>query len=76
MKCALCGSTNQAEFSTEMAIHFDGLKNLDTPHVFIVPKALVCLDCGLSRFDVPETELQPLREAKSAGFLPAVECLR
>jgi hypothetical protein len=66
MNCPLCASSNEAEFSTEMAIHFDGLKNLDTPHVLICPKSLVCLDCGFSRFDVPETELPPLREAEAA----------
>jgi hypothetical protein len=67
MKCLLCGSSNQAEFSTEMAIHFAGLKNLDKPHVFISLKALVCLDCGFSRFAVPETELQGLREGRASA---------
>jgi hypothetical protein len=35
MNCPLCASNNQAEFSTEMAIHFDGLMNRDTPRFYI-----------------------------------------
>jgi hypothetical protein len=66
MNCPSCGSSNQEEFSTEMAIHFGGSTNLDTPHVLISPKALVCLDCGLSRFEIPETKLPLLRETKVA----------
>jgi hypothetical protein len=67
MSCSSCASRNQAEFSTEMAIHFVGPKNLDAPHVFILPKALICLDCGLSRFTFPETELQGLREGRASS---------
>jgi hypothetical protein len=61
MNCLLCASSNQTEFSTEMAIHFAGLGK---PHVFILPRILVCLDCGLSRFELPEAELQELREGR------------
>jgi hypothetical protein len=62
MNCLVCESSNQAEFPTEIAIHFAGPTDLNTPHVFISPKALVCLDCGFSQFAVPETELRELRE--------------
>ena len=57
MSCRLCASDNQAEFASEMIIHFPGLKNLDKPGVWVFPKLLVCLDCGFSRFTAPETEL-------------------
>jgi hypothetical protein len=67
MNCPLCGSSNQEGFSTEMAIHFAGLKNLDKSHVFVLSKALVCLDCGFSRFEVPETELRELREGRASS---------
>jgi hypothetical protein len=43
MNCPLCASSHEAEFSTEIAIHFDGLKNLDTPHVFISRKGFSVL---------------------------------
>jgi len=61
MKCSSCGSGNQVELQTEMAIHFSGRKNLNKPHVFLSPRVLICLDCGLSSFTLPETELQKLR---------------
>jgi len=57
MSCGLCGSGNEAEFSAEMIIHFSGIKNLDKPGVWAFPKLLVCLDCGFSRFTVPEAAL-------------------
>jgi hypothetical protein len=57
MSCLLCGSSNGSEFAAEMIIHFSGLKNLDKPGIWVFPKLLVCLDCGFSRFTVPETEL-------------------
>jgi hypothetical protein len=56
--CPSCGSVNQSRFSTEMAIHFPGLKNVNKPTVWVFPEVLVCLDCGVSEFTVPETELR------------------
>ena len=61
-----CGSGNQAEFSAEINIHFSGLKNLDKPSVLVFPKLLVCLDCGLSQFTLPETELCLLEKGAAA----------
>jgi len=55
--CLSCASGNQAEFTTEMIIHFSGLKNIDKPGVWVFPKVSVCLDCGFSRFSTPKTEL-------------------
>jgi hypothetical protein len=60
MYCALCGSSNQEEFASEMMIHLRGLRNIDHPGVLVFPKVLVCLDCGSSRFTTPETELRVL----------------
>jgi hypothetical protein len=57
MYCAQCESSNQAEFNTEMMIHFSGLRNIDKPGVLVVQKVLVCLDCGFSRFTTSGTEL-------------------
>jgi hypothetical protein len=67
MKCALCGSSNQVEFSAEINIHFRDLKNLDKPSVLVFPKLLACLDCGFSRFIIPETQLWALREEIAAS---------
>jgi hypothetical protein len=55
--CQLCASSDQAEFSAEINIHFHGFKNLDKPAVLVFPKLLVCLRCGFSRFTVPKTKL-------------------
>lgn len=57
MYCPSCGSTKQAELTTEMMIHFRGLEHLDEPGVFVFLKIQVCLGCGFSRFTVPESEL-------------------
>ena len=57
MYCAICESSNQAEFTTELMIHFSGLKNIDKPGVLVFPKVLVCLDCGSSRFTIPGIDL-------------------
>jgi hypothetical protein len=57
MSCLLCASGKQAEFGSEILIHFRGLKNLDKPPVWLFPKVLVCLDCGFSRFTTLPSEL-------------------
>ena len=56
MTCLSCRSANQAELTAEMMVHFPGLI-LKNPGVWIFPKLVVCLDCGSSRFSVPENEL-------------------
>ena len=57
--CSSCGSSNQAEFSSEMIIHFTGRENLDNPGVWAFSKLLICLECGFSSFTAPLAELQP-----------------
>jgi len=65
MSCELCSSDNQVEFATEMMIHCNGPTRLASPGVLVFPKVLVCLACGYSRFNIPEAELRPLREASA-----------
>lgn len=67
MSCPSCASENQAEFAAEVVIHFDGLKNLDKPGVFVFPRILVCLRCGCSRFTVGNTELALLGKGVTAS---------
>jgi hypothetical protein len=57
MHCSLCQSSNQAEFTAEMMIHFDGRRCLDNPGVLVFPKVLICLNCGFSRFTTQKTDL-------------------
>jgi len=66
MSCPSCNSANRAKFVAEINVHFSGLKNIANPGVLLLPKILICLDCGFSRFTVPETELARLAD-RSAG---------
>jgi hypothetical protein len=60
MICKQCACDNQSSFTGEVAVHFPGLKGLDKPIVWVFPKLLVCLHCGLTEFTVPEKELSVL----------------
>jgi len=62
MTCLSCRSVKQAELTAEMLIHFSGLKHLDKSSIWLFPKLLVCLDCGFSRFTVPENALASVAE--------------
>jgi hypothetical protein len=66
MPCELCGSVNQSEFSGEIGIHFPGLKNIDKPVVWVFPELVVCFDCGIAEFAVPEAELRLLGKGDAA----------
>jgi hypothetical protein len=57
MRCPSCASDAQAEFNTEINIHFSGLRNIQYPGLLLFPNLLVCLQCGFSRFATPESEL-------------------
>jgi hypothetical protein len=61
MSCPSCLSGKQAEFPAEMIVHFSGPENLDNPGVWVFPKLLVCLDCGVSRFTIPEPSMSLLK---------------
>ena len=65
MSCPSCSSSNQAEFPTEMLVHFGGLKNLDKPSVWLNPRLLVCLECGLAQATIPASELALLAPGTS-----------
>jgi hypothetical protein len=67
MLCRSCCSENLGEFTAEIAIHFPGLKNIDMPAVWVFPKILVCLDCGVAQFAVPEAERRQLVKREAAG---------
>lgn len=56
MPCTSCQSLNQSEFDTEMCFHFPGLENVEKS-LFLYPKVTVCLDCGLTKFSISQTEL-------------------
>ena len=66
-RCASCGSENVGKFGVEIAIHFSGLKNLDKPHVYVCAELVVCSDCGIAQFAIPEAELRLLTERDAAA---------
>lgn len=68
MPCLLCGSTNEKEFASEMVIHVSGLANIDNPGVWVFPKLVTCLDCGIVRFNVSKPDLALL-----VGGAPRIE---
>jgi hypothetical protein len=54
MSCPPCASSDQEESSTEMIIHFSGLKNLSEPGVWEFSKLTVSMICGFSHFKIQE----------------------
>jgi len=60
MACKSCQSENLRRLFGELAIHFPGLGGLHKPIVWVFPKLLVCLDCGLTEFTIPESDLSRL----------------
>jgi hypothetical protein len=68
MPCKSCSSENLRKFKGEFAIHFPGLKNIGTRPVWVFPELIVCFDCGIAEFAVPEAELRQLKgEPLTAG---------
>jgi hypothetical protein len=65
MSCRVCSSKNEAEFTAEMMIHFNGRKHLENPGVLTFSEMLVCLDCGSTRFTIAEAELKLLRQGNA-----------
>jgi len=60
MHCTSCGSEDLGTFKGTIAIHFSGMENLDKPHVNISPDVVVCLNCGIAQFAVPQAQLRLL----------------
>jgi len=62
MACKSCASNNEREFAAEMNLHIPGAMGKDKPAVLLFPTIVVCLNCGSTEFDIPETELRLLKE--------------
>jgi hypothetical protein len=65
--CKSCGVGKQSKFTAETAIHFQGLKDLAKPIVWVYPELLVCLNCGIAEFAVPEAELRVLAKGDATA---------
>jgi len=49
-------------------MHFRGLDGLNKPIVWVFPEILVCLDCGLAEFEVPEEQKETLRNPEERDY--------
>ena len=67
MPCKSCKSLNQSKFTTEIAIHFPELNNIEKPVLWLFPEVVVCLNCGTAEFAVPEAELCLLAKGDAAA---------
>jgi hypothetical protein len=65
MTCRSCGSKNQAEYGAEINIHLP--RDRDKAAMLVFPTLVVCLDCGIAEFTVPEAELRRLGERGAAS---------
>jgi hypothetical protein len=65
MTCRLCGSNNHAEYDAEINIHLP--RDRDRAAVLVFPRLVVCLDCSVAEFAIPEAELRLLRERGAAS---------
>lgn len=59
--CKSCWSENRYSFEGEVALHFRGLDGLNKPIVWVFPEILVCLNCGVAEFVVPDEQKNTLR---------------
>jgi hypothetical protein len=65
MTCRFCGSNNDAEYDAEINIHLP--RDRDRAAVLVFPRLVVCLDCGVAEFAIPEAELRLLGERSAAS---------
>jgi predicted nucleic-acid-binding Zn-ribbon protein len=65
MTCRSCGSNNQAEYDAEINIHLP--RDRDKAAVLVFPKLVVCSDCGVTEFTIPETELRLLGKGEKVA---------
>jgi hypothetical protein len=66
MACKSCASNDEREFAAEMNLHIRGAKGTDQPAVLLFPVIVVCLNCGCTEFDIPQTELRLLKESTAS----------
>jgi hypothetical protein len=67
MACKSCDSENLRKFTGEIAIHFRGLMDIGKRPVWVFPELVVCCNCGVTEFAVPERELHRLAESRTIG---------
>ena len=57
-QCNTCGSTRLNKLRAKLALHFNGLENIDKPVLWTFRDVVVCTDCGEADLHFPPHELQ------------------
>jgi hypothetical protein len=70
MACKAWGSDRLSVSSGEIAILLPGGEGPTKPIVWLFPKLLLCLNCGVAELAIPDTELSVLAESSP----PAAVC--
>ena len=68
MSCRSCGSADSADYTSEILIHFAGLRNINKPGILLFPQVTVCLHCGVAEFTVPEAESRILEQGRARSM--------
>ena len=73
MTCKSCTSQNLGQFPGELTLCFDSLQTTrnNADPVTIIPRVLVCLDCGFSELVIPPAEVLLLKHGE-ASWTPGV----
>ncbi len=71
-QCITCGSTRLNKLRAELALHFNGLKNIDQPVLWTFREVLVCTDCGEADLNFPPHELQWWEQARAIFVGPII----
>jgi len=61
-RCNDCASFELIELSSEVCLHFPGLKGLKVEPIFICPKIVVCTECGFVQLRLSDRELEKVKE--------------
>jgi hypothetical protein len=65
MSCRSCASNSQTEYDAEINIHLR--RDSDKAAVLVFPKLVICLDCGVAEFTIPEADLPQLGKRGAAS---------
>jgi hypothetical protein len=68
--CNACASLELIELSSEVCLHFPGLKGLEKNPIYASPKLTICLKCGFIQSNLSAKELEQVR-AESVDEAPA-----
>jgi hypothetical protein len=66
--CRSCTSQNLGQFPGELTLCFDSLQTTlnNADPVTIIPRVLVCLDCGFSELVIPPAEVLLLKYGEAS----------